>query len=126
MQKFIYWTPRILSIFFILFLMMFSLDIFEEQSGFWQILVGFFIHNIPAFVLTIILIISWRYEIVGTVGYILAGMLYITLLILNSIQHGFQIYTISFAIIIAGPPFLVGILFLFSWLNRKKKSNISH
>lgn len=125
MQKFFCWTPRVLSIFFILFLMMFSLDVFEGQKDFHRILIGFLIHNIPAFVLSIILIISWRYEIVGGMGYILAGLFYIGILTRNSIQYGFQMYIISYAMIIAGPAFLIGILFILSWLSKRKKMSPS-
>ena len=54
-NKFIFWTPRILAILFILFLAMFSLDVFESASGFGEILVGLFIHNIPAMILLVVL-----------------------------------------------------------------------
>ena len=47
-NKFIYWTPRILAILFILFLAMFSLDIFEGNYGFLGTIAGLFMHNIPA------------------------------------------------------------------------------
>lgn len=53
-NKYIFWTPRILSILFILFLAMFSLDIFEGNYGFWGTIVGLFMHNIPAMILLII------------------------------------------------------------------------
>src|SRR3989344_3232578 len=91
-NKFIYWMPRILSIVFILFLALFSLDVFEGNYGFWGTIVGLFMHNIPAMVLLIVLIISWKYEIVGGVGFILAGILYITLLLMNIIATDFEWY----------------------------------
>ena len=76
-SKFIFWTPRILSIIFILFLSMFSLDVFENCNGFFQCSLALFIHNIPVFILIGVLIFSWRYEIVGAISFILAGFLYI-------------------------------------------------
>jgi len=122
MQKFLYWTPRILSILFILFLMLFSLDVFSEELGFWQTLVGLMMHNIPSFVLLIMLIVSWKYEIVGCVSFILAGLLYISLILRNSLLEGFQWYYITWIVLISGPAFLVGILFLLSWLYNKKNT----
>ncbi|MEK6835096.1 MAG: hypothetical protein AABX61_02430, partial [Nanoarchaeota archaeon] len=115
--KFVYWTPRILSIIFLLFLAMFSLDVFEPGLSFSQILLGLFMHNIPVFILLIILWISWKYEIVGGIAFILAGLLYIITRFMNS---KFEWYMISWSIMIAGPAFLIGILFLIGWFKKKK------
>ena len=51
----IFWLPRILSIIFILFLTMFSLDIFGNGYSFWEIVVGLLVHNIPSLILLIVL-----------------------------------------------------------------------
>ena len=85
-NKFIFWTPRILSIIFILFLTLFSLDIFGNGYTFWQTVFGLFMHNIPALVLLIVTIISWKHEIVGGIVFILAGLLYITMLIMKKLK----------------------------------------
>jgi hypothetical protein len=116
-MKFIYWTPRILSILFIAFLAMFSLDIFEPGRSFWEIIVGLFMHNIPVFILIAVLIISWKKEIVGGVVFILAGLLYIFFDL-----HRSRDISILFleSLIIAGPAFLIGILFLIGWSNKNK------
>ncbi len=116
-NKFIYWTPRIASIIFLLFLAMFSLDIFDANYDFWGTVVGLFMHNIPVFILLIILIISWKYEIVGGIAFILAGLLYIGLL---AMKQPFQWYYLSWSLsIIAGPAFLIGILFIINWLKKQ-------
>jgi len=112
---FIYWTPRILSIIFIIFLVLFSLDIFDLKLGFWQTIVGLFMHNLPALALLIILIISWRYEIVGGIAFLLAGFAYIILLIMNP----FEWYMLSWSLTIAGPAWLIGILFFINWFKKK-------
>jgi len=116
-NKFIYWTPRVASIIFILFLAMFSLDIFDANYGFWGTVVGLFMHNIPVFILLIVLIISWKYEIVGGIAFILAGLLYLGLLAIN---RPFQLYYLSWSLFIAGPAFLIGILFIINWLKKRK------
>jgi len=116
-SKFIYWTPRILSIIFILFLALFSLDIFGNNYTFWETVVGLLMHNIPSFILLIILLISWRREIVGGVTFILAGLLY--LFSLFSSGH-FEWYILSWSLFIAGPAFLIGALFLANWFQKKK------
>jgi hypothetical protein len=116
-SKFVYWIPRIVSIIFILFLMLFSLDIFDGHYGFWGTIVGLFMHNIPALILLIVLIISWKHEVVGGTGFILAGLLYIILL---CTRPHFELYMLSWSLIIAGPAFLIGILFLIGWKKKKK------
>ena len=118
-DKFIYWAPRVLSILFLLFLAMFSLDVFEPGLSPWQIAVGLFMHNIPVLILLAILIISWKREIVGGVAFILAGFLYIGLMLRNALTGPFEGYMFSYSLIIAGPAFLIGGLFLAGW--RKKR-----
>jgi len=92
--------------------MMFSLDVFEQGQSIWQTVIGLFMHNIPACILSIILWISWKYEIVGGIAFILAGLLYISLLVMNS---GFEWYMLSWILTISGPAFFIGILFLINW-----------
>ena len=118
--KFIYWTPRILSIIFICFLAMFSLDIFDMNLGLWGTILGLFMHNIPVFILLIALLISWKYEIVGGIAFILAGIAYIVSLMFRG---PFELYMIAWAIQIAGPAFFIGILFLINWTRKSKKKS---
>jgi len=120
-NKFVYWTPRILSIIFILFLAVFSLDVFDMKLGFWGTVLGLFMHNIPVFVLSIILLISWKREIVGGIVFTLAGMLYVVIMLVNMLRNQFEWYMVSWNIIVAGPAFLIGILFIINW--RKKQNN---
>lgn len=115
-HKFIYWTPRILAILFVLFLAIFSLDVFEENYGFWGMLLGLFMHNIPALILLVVVIISWKHEIVGGIAFVLAGLVYIALLLMNS----FEWYMLSWIATIAGPAFFIGILFLLNWRQKRK------
>ncbi|MBU0456739.1 MAG: hypothetical protein ABH824_07145 [Nanoarchaeota archaeon] len=119
-NKFIYWIPRILAIIFLLFLALMSLDIFEGNYGFWGTILGLFMHNIPAIILLIVLIISWKYELVGGVGFILGGILYIALIMVKIITTGFEWYYLPWVIQISGIAFLIGILFLIGWFKKRK------
>lgn len=121
MNKIIYYLPRILAILFVLFLALMSLDVFSPDSGFWETLIALFMHNIPALILLAVLIISWKREIVGGIFFILAGMLYMAMLLKNIIATGFEWYYLAWAIQISGIAFLIGILFIINW---KKKKNI--
>jgi hypothetical protein len=122
MSRLLFWTPRILSIIFIIFLAMFSLDIFDGHYGFWGTILGLLIHNIPALILLAVLIISWKCEIVGGIAFIAAGALYITILAVNAIRTPpFHWYYLAWSLTIAGPAFLIGIMFLIGWHRKKDK-----
>ncbi len=116
-SKFVYWTPRILGIVFVCFLTLFSLDIFEMKLNFWNTVVGLFMHNIPAMILIVVLIISWKYEIVGGIVFILAGFAYIIMTIMGDVPW---YLALSWSLTIAGPAFLIGVLFIIGW-NKKRK-----
>jgi len=98
-----------------------SLDVFEGNYGFWGTILGLFMHNIPALILLVVLIVSWKHEIVGGVVFILAGFLYIAMLMIQALMNSFEWYMVSWILIIAGPAFLIGILFIINWL--KKRNN---
>ena len=120
-NRFVYWTPRILCILFLLFLALFSLDIFDANYGFWGTVLGLFMHNIPVFILLVVLIISWKYEIVGGIVFILAGLLYCGWVIHNILTMVPRPWFMLFwPVPIATPAFLVGILFLINWYLKKR------
>ena len=118
-NKFIYWTPRILSIILILFLTIFSFDVFEEGLNFWQTALALFMHNIPVLILLIVLLISWNYEIVGGIVFILAGISQMILSVAREAPDPWYI-ALSWSLILVVPAFIIGILFLMGWFKKKK------
>lgn len=102
-KKFFYWLPRILAIFAILFMMIFSLDCFDEAAV-RDILVCFVMHNIPAFIIISALIVAWKWELIG-------GILFILVFIAGCVF--FKVFQGNTGALIVMAPFLVtGILFL--------------
>lgn len=112
MNKFLFWSPRILTIVFILFLALFAFDSFEGEQSFIMKLGGFFIHLIPNFVLILILIVAWKNEWVGTLAFTLAGLAYVVMF--------WGRFPVSTYLIISGPLFIIAVLFWLNWMNRKK------
>jgi len=110
--------PRILSILFILFLALFSLDVFSPDYTIQEMMLAFFMHNIPVLILSILLIIAWKYEIVGTIVFSLAGLLYLGLIANQAISGNFEWFMIGWVLNISGPAFLVAYLF---YLSKKRK-----
>ena len=118
--KWMYWTPRVGAIVMLLFLVMFSLDVFEMKLGFWGTLLGLFMHNLPVIILAIAVWIAWKREIVGGIAFILVGLFYISRYIVSAIAGEFEGYMLFYSLIVAGPLFAIGILFLMNWKMKKK------
>ena len=112
LKQFLFWAPRILSILFILFIGLFSLDVFGTGAGFWATLLGFLIHNIPTFILLIALILAWRWEWVGAILYVGFGIWYLVT------SWGRFDWTVP--LMLAGVPILMGVLYLLGWIWRKQ------
>lgn len=98
-----------------------SLDVFESTSGFWETVLALFMHSIPAIILLIVLIISWKHEIVGGISFILAGIIYLAFVIYTAIKNGFEWYYLSWAIQIFGVAFFIGIMYIVGWKQKKRK-----
>jgi len=113
-NRYLTWVLRTLLILMILFWALFSLDVFEEEHGFWNIFAAFLMHNIP-----VILIIAWKREHIG-------GMLLMLCIL------GFTIFLIAGSgrfmygtLIMVGIPFLIGAMFVVNHylLSNKKAVN---
>jgi len=119
MKNGIRWSVRILAFAFILFLMAFSLDVFEEGRDWTQILLGLFMHNIPAFILIGIVLLAWKHPIIGAVAFALAGLAYAILLLVN--EADFALNAILF---LSLPSFIIGCLYgLDAYLSKKMGNN---
>jgi hypothetical protein len=100
----IYYIPRALGIIFIVFMSLFSLDVFGETGPWYMILAGFLMHLIPVMLLLVILLYAWRREFVG--GIIFIGLAIIFTIFFNTYRQWQTFIMISF------PVFLTGFLFI--------------
>ena len=111
MNRFLYWSPRILSFAFIVFLSLFALDVFTGPFE-PMMFVGLAIHLIPSFALTALALVAWRFPLVGAIAFIGFAMAYVGLV-------GFD-RPWSWYAFISGPSLMVGFLYLIdSYLNKK-------
>ena len=118
-EKALYWTPRGLSIAFLAFLSLFSLDVFGHQLGFWQTALALTMHLIPVFVLTAALVLAWRWEWIGAAMYAAAALLYIYWVV-SLTRPITALMRVNWILIIAGPAFLIAGCFLANWLRRRE------
>ena len=110
-QKILFWTPRVLSLAFVLLLSLFALDVFSAYTG-MSVLLPLFMHLLPALGLLIVSIVAWKYEWVGAVVFLGFAALYVW-------DVGWA-KPWSWYATIAAPSALVGILYLISWSQRKR------
>ncbi len=75
-KKIIYWTPRILSVLYVIFISLSALDVFREGYKFPEILIALFMHLLPGFILLIMIIIAWKKELIGAVCFFALAVLF--------------------------------------------------
>jgi hypothetical protein len=103
-EKMLYWVPRVLTILAISFMMLFSFDVFGGGDPLLRQLLGFLMHNIPAFILIGILLVAWKWEMAGGVLFKIATLACSVLFRAFSGNPG--------ALIVLFPFLIVGILFI--------------
>jgi hypothetical protein len=120
--KLLYWAPRILCILAILFISMFAFDSFDPKLTLWQQIGGFLIHLIPTYILIAILIIAWKWELIGGIIFILIGLGFTPFIASHNYHMNHSIWmTLSIVLMINIPFAVIGVLFILSHYRRKKE-----
>lgn len=88
---------------------MFALDVFSENRGVWEIAIALVMHLIPTACILIALAVAWRWEIYGGIVFLGLGVVF---LLVFGMDHLFS------KLMLSGPLFLIGILFLASWYSK--------
>ncbi|WP_373471173.1 DUF7670 domain-containing protein [Carnobacterium alterfunditum] len=102
-NTFFYWAARIVAILDIIFLVWESLE--KESYN----LNNFFSDNILTSIpLLIILIVAWKYELAGAIGFFLTGVFFLVYFEWGDFPIGIV-------------PLFVGVLFAISWFKNRKK-----
>jgi hypothetical protein len=109
-RRWLFWTPRVLGILFAVFISLFAMDVFEGHQPLGQVLLALAMHLIPTALIVGALAVAWRWEWVGAVLFFGLGVAYIV-----TMRGRFSWDTYA---LIAGPAFLMGLLFLLNWRYR--------
>ena len=112
MKPWLTWTPRILCLLFAVLLSLFALDVFGQGFGFWETVLALLMHLIPTGIVLVVLAVAWRWERIGAILFMALGIWYLL--------TAWGRFHWSAYVVISGPLFLVGVLFLASWLNRAR------
>lgn len=111
-KRILFWMPRVLSILFALFVSLFALDVFGVGYSFWETVLALLIHLVPVYILLIGLAIAWRWEWVGALIFMGFAVWYVAM--------AWGQFQLSVYVMMAGVPFVVGILWLIDWLYRRE------
>lgn len=120
--KILHWAPRILCILAIAFISLFALDSFNPKLTFWQQIADFLMHMIPSFILIVLLIVAWKWELVGGIIFAIVGLGF-SLFIYTHNYTMTQSVTLALktVLLISFPIIVVGVLFIFNHLKKKKE-----
>ena len=114
-NKFLYWSPRILSVLFIIFLSIFALDVFGEYHGL-ALFQALFVHLLIPLILLLAVVLAWKWELIGAIVFIIFAIGYV-------LTMGFN-RPWSWYVLVSGPSVIIGILFLLNWIQKIKKNNL--
>lgn len=107
-DKALLWAPRLLAIAFSLFIAVFALDAFSENTTFVQALPDFLMHLVPTAILLAVVALAWRREWVGAIAFTGLAVVFA----IPAHAHPSSIAVIS------GPLLVVGALYAWTWTHR--------
>jgi hypothetical protein len=111
----LHWAPRIASIIIILFLSLFSFDVFEAEAPPLELIGGFLMHNIPSITLLALLLFAWKRPVVGFVGFLAAA-------VLGTVFFLREPFMLANLIMLVLPILLIACLFYADWkVNQRQK-----
>lgn len=101
---------------FAAFLAIFALDVFEESRGIGTTMVALAIHLIPTWLVLASLAMAWRHELAGAAMFFALAAVYIAM-------AGGR-FPVSTIFLIAGPPVLIGSMFVVSGYIKKRSPRL--
>ena len=108
LAKLIHWAPRLAAIMIILFVGLFSLDVFGTGAPPLEVLAGFLIHNIPSIALLVLLFFAWKRPFVGFVAFLIAAAAFVFFFVRD-------IYALPSLLLFVLPILLIASLFYADW-----------
>ena len=112
------WIPRIIAIAFILFLMIFTFDVFSQNGTVLEKIGGFIVHALPSILMAFFLVLCWN-------RLLICGWVFIGVAVFFTFWFNTYAGVTNF-LMITVPPLAVGLLFLAArQLRRKPKEKVS-
>ena len=113
-DKKLIWFGRAAGIFYALFLMLFSLDAFQEGGNFLTQLGGFLLHSVPSLLLFAILFLTWNSPL--RTGFLLLtyGLGFIAFSIFSHRQSQLEIAYLLPQLLVFLPALVIGVIFIYA------------
>jgi len=129
--KVLHWLPRIMCILAILFVSLFALDAFSPELTFWQQIGAFLIHLIPSFILLVLLLVAWKWELIGGIIFTIIGLGLSPVVFMHNFKMNNSVWmSLGIILSITIPFAIVGILFIVGHYRKKatyqKSKQINH
>ncbi|RKE03187.1 DUF7670 domain-containing protein [Marinifilum flexuosum] len=119
--KLLHWTPRVICILAILFISLFALDAFNPALPIGKQILDFLMHMLPSFVLTALLIIAWKWELIGGIILGMIGIVFSPIIFMHNYNMNHSVVmSLTVIAMITFPFILVGVLFVISHFKKKK------
>jgi hypothetical protein len=119
----LHWLPRAICILAILFISLFAFDAFSPEYTFLQQVGRFFVHLTPSIILTIILAIAWKRELIGGVIFGLVSIGLSPMIYEHNYNLNHSITTsIGIVLMVIFPFVVVAALFIVSHFKKKQNS----
>ena len=109
LAKIIYRAPRIAGIAIIIFVGLFSLDVFTEGYSLWEMLGGFIMHSLPAIAMAVTLALAWRRPLIGFLAFAAAATFFLRFVLGNPMGG------IGILLLFSGPMAAIAMLFWADW-----------
>jgi hypothetical protein len=103
-----------LTILLAAFLSLLSLDVFTEETSFWEEILALVIHLVPTYIVVIVLLIAWKWEWVGALAFIGLAIFYV-------VMSGGRQHWSAYAVI-SGTLVVIGVMFGVNWKFREEKN----
>ena len=120
--KLLHWTPRVICILAILFVSLFALDAFDPALPIGKQILHFLMHMIPSFILTTLLIIAWKWELVGGIILGVIGIVFSPIIFNHNYNMNHSVVmSLTVIAFITFPFIVVSVLFVISYFKKKKE-----
>jgi hypothetical protein len=113
LARWLYWAPRVAGILLIIFISLFSLDVFDGNATLGEMLFGFVLHMLPSIGLILILMLAWKREWIGFWVFLAAAIFFLLFVVRGGM------YAFGNLLLFVLPLLLIALLFRANWVWRE-------
>lgn len=117
----LHWLPRIICVLGIFFISKYAIDSIESYLTIWQQILTLLFHLIPCVLLTVLLVIAWKWELAGGILFTIIGLALTPIIFKYNYNLNESIATsLGIVTMLTIPLVIIGNLFTLSYLKRRK------